>query len=206
MCRRQWTDGSRLSPGMRRVICVSVRSAPDFFTSSQQPAARSGMSALGLRMPASGRAGFPSFPLQDALAHARARQKSIRIKSLRFLGSRRRKQAVTGGRRRLGNYFRHQRWLRDKRGQHMGSRYVQPRHPPGSGRDGRSAKPARRSEHDFPPLRLTGAFEHGVEQLRALLLQIACGIAKHRSPVGAEDQMRAEGRRCGGRTLRAPPS
>jgi len=35
MRRRQRTDGSRRSPGMRRAICVRAKPASDFFTSSQ---------------------------------------------------------------------------------------------------------------------------------------------------------------------------
>jgi hypothetical protein len=38
----------------------------------------------------------------------RAKQKGIRIKSLRFLDSRLRKQVITGGRKRTGIGFRHQ--------------------------------------------------------------------------------------------------
>jgi hypothetical protein len=44
MRRRQRTDGSRLSPGMRRVICVPATPDPDFFTSSRHE----GMSLMAL--------------------------------------------------------------------------------------------------------------------------------------------------------------
>jgi hypothetical protein len=38
---------------------------------------------------------------------------------------------------------------------------------------------------------LARAFEHRVEQLGAAFFEVACGVLKHRLPVGAEEQMRA---------------
>ena len=48
------------------------------------------------------------------------------------------------------------------------------------------------------------ALEDGVEEFGAALFEIAGGIAKHRLPVVAEDQVGAERRGCCGRIARAP--
>jgi hypothetical protein len=67
--------------------------------------------AWGWQCRAAGPAGCRTFPWQIARARApaRARQKGIRTKLLRFLDFRSGKQLVTGRQSRIGNDFRHQR-------------------------------------------------------------------------------------------------
>jgi hypothetical protein len=73
-------------------------------------------------MPGGRPPGLPELPLGETPARvARARQKGIRAKFLRFLESRPGIQAIRGGRRRIGNDFRHERGSGAKEPDYIGS-------------------------------------------------------------------------------------